>query len=57
MTWDVYKINRPSRLRRAIGFDLDFRQLAVLRPTIQGSSLSLLLLLAKWFLLNIVAGL
>jgi hypothetical protein len=24
MTWDIHKINRPSRLRRAIGFDLDY---------------------------------
>jgi hypothetical protein len=31
---DVDKINRPSRLRRAILFDLSVCQLAKLRPTI-----------------------
>jgi hypothetical protein len=43
--------NRPAHSRRAIGFDFIIRQPAKLRPTIRGSSLSLLL--AKQLIHNI----
>jgi DNA-binding transcriptional LysR family regulator len=48
----MYIKNRPSHLRRAIGFDLCIRQPAKLRPTIAGS---LLLSLAKLILDFILA--
>jgi hypothetical protein len=36
MTWDIHKINRPSRLRRAIGFDLDYLSTSKASPNDTG---------------------
>jgi len=36
MTWNIHKINRPSRLRRAIGFDLIYLSTSKASPNDTG---------------------